>query len=145
MTKGEIAKRNFLSGLNCSQAVALAFSEELKLGEDEIKKLIIGFGGGFARQRLICGAVSGMAFVIGGVLSDGNDKGRIYALIQSACEKFKAELGSIICGDLLEGKVKKDISPNPEERTEEYYKKRPCPDICALAADIADEIIKGNK
>ena len=145
MTKGEIARSNFLSGYNCSQAVALAFSEELKLGEEEIKKLVVGFGGGFARQRLICGAVSGMAFVIGGILSDGNDKGRIYALIQNACEKFKDELGSIICGDLLDGKVKKDLSPNPEERTEEYYKKRPCADICAIAADIADKIIKENR
>ncbi len=145
MSKGEIAKKYFLSGKNCSQSVALAFLEELNLSEEEIEKLVIGFGGGFARQRLICGAVSGMAFVIGGVLSDGDDKGRIYAIIQLACERFKAELGSIICGELLAGNVKADTSPNPEPRTNEYYKKRPCADICAIAADITDAIIKEYK
>ena len=29
MTKGEIAKENFMTGLNCSQAVVLAFKEEI--------------------------------------------------------------------------------------------------------------------
>ena len=32
MTKGEIAKKNFESGMNCAQAVALAFKDEMGLG-----------------------------------------------------------------------------------------------------------------
>ena len=51
MTKGEIAKLNFESGLNCAQAVVLAFKDEMGLSELELKKLIIGFGGGFAAHR----------------------------------------------------------------------------------------------
>lgn len=145
MSKGDIAKENFLTGLNCSQAVALAFKNEIGLPEETIKKLTIGFGGGFARQRLICGAVSGMNIVISYILSDGADKGKIYAIIQDACNRFKRETGSIICGELLTGKVAKNISPVPEQRTENYYKKRPCADICLLAANIAEEIIKEYK
>lgn len=145
MAKGEIAKENFLKGLNCSQAVVLAFKDEMGLPEQTLAKLSIGFGGGFARQRLICGAVSGMNMVLSYLLSDGKDKGSIYAIIQNACARFKAETGSIICGELLSGAAAKNLLPTPDERTAEYYKKRPCAELCQLAADIVDEIIKENK
>ena len=138
--KGEIAKGYFLQGLNCCQAVVLAFKDELKISEDDIKRLAIGFGGGLARQRLTCGAVSGMAMVIGALNAD-KGKAEVYALIQKACEEFKAETGSLICGELLSGEVLKDKSGIPEERTPEYYKKRPCADICYLAAEITEKYI----
>ena len=35
--KGEIARENFKNGLNCAQAVALAFKNELNLSEEQIK------------------------------------------------------------------------------------------------------------
>lgn len=140
--KGEIAKDNFLSGANCAQAVALAFKDELGLSEDTIKKLSIGFGGGLARQRLTCGAVSGMALVLGAICSDGKDKAAAYALIKSACDEFKAETGSLICAEMLSGKIPKGESTVPEERTPEYYKKRPCADLCFLAAEIAEKYLR---
>ena len=143
--KGEIAKENFLSGMNCSQAVVLAFKDEIGLTEDALKRLSIGFGGGFARQRLICGAVSGMCMVLSYLLSDGEDKGRAYTIVRQACDTFKNETGSIVCGELLAGAVAKDTSPTPEQRTPEYYKKRPCADLCYLAADIAERLIKEYK
>ena len=137
--KGEIAKNYFLRGLNCCQAVVLAFKDELGLDETVLKKLAIGFGGGLARQRLTCGAVSGMAMVIGALKSDGNDKAAAYALIKSACDEFKAETGSLICAEMLSGEILKDTSTTPERRTPEYYKKRPCADLCYLAAEIAEK------
>ena len=140
--KGEIAKSYFLQGLNCCQAVVLAFKDELNLTEETIKKLSIGFGGGLARQRLTCGAVSGMAMVIGALKTDGCDKAAAYSLIQKACEDFKAETGSLICAEMLSGEILKDKSAIPEERTPEYYKKRPCADLCYLAAEIAGKYIR---
>ena len=140
--KGEIAKKNFLSGMNCCQAVVLAFGDEIGVSEDALKKLAIGFGGGLARQRLVCGAVSGMALVLGAVLSDGKDKGYIYSVVQRACEDFKAETGSLICGELLSFDIAKDKSATPSERTESYYKKRPCADLCYLAAEITEKYLK---
>ena len=139
--KGEIAKNYFLSGYNCCQAVVLAFKDEIKLSEEEIKKLTIGFGGGLARQRLTCGAVSGMAMVISAIKSDGKDKGYIYSLIQKACEEFKAETGSLICAEMLSGEILKDKSAVPEPRTPEYYKKRPCAYLCYLASEIAEKYL----
>ena len=140
--KGEIAKSYFLQGLNCCQAVVMAFKDELKLSEEEIKKLTIGFGGGLARQRLTCGAVSGMTIVLGAIKSDGQDKAAAYFLIKKACDEFKAETGSIICAEMLSGEILKDTSTVPEERSPEYYKKRPCADLCYLAAEIAEKYIK---
>lgn len=140
--KGEIAKNNFISGLNCAQSVVLAFKDELGLSEETIKKLSIGFGGGLARQRLTCGAVSGMAMVIGYLCSDGKDKAAAYALIKSACDEFKAETGSLICAEMLSGEILKDKSTTPDDRTPEYYKKRPCADLCCLAAKIAEKYVK---
>ena len=140
--KGEIAKKYFLQGFNCCQAVVLAFKDELKLSEEEIKKITIGFGGGLARQRLTCGAVSGMAMVLGALKSDGQDKAAAYAMIKNACDDFKAETGSIICAEMLSGEILKDKSPVPEERTPAYYKKRPCADLCFLAAEIAEKYVK---
>ncbi len=141
MDKGQIAVDNFKSGLNCAQAVVLAFKDELKLDELTLKKLSIAFGGGLGRQRLTCGAVSGMCMVLGALLSNGNDRLFIYDIVQKACADFKAEVGSIICGELLDGVSINKLSPKPEERTEEYYKKRPCAELCRLASQITQKYL----
>ena len=141
MTKGQLAKQNFNSGLNCAQAVVLAFKDEIGLTEEQLKKLSIGFGGGLGRQRLTCGAVSGMCMVLSYLKSNGQDKLAIYSLIQDACAQFKNQVGSLICAELLEGKVKVETSPVPEQRTAEYYKKRPCAELCEIAADITAKYI----
>ncbi len=142
MTKGEIAREYFLSGKNCAQAVALTFSDEINLEKSTIEKLTIGFGGGLARQRLTCGVISGMAFVLG-YLFEERGKTVVYQIIQKACAMFKEQVGSLICGELLSG-VTSDNSPIPSERTTEYYKKRPCQDLCLLGADIVAKIINEN-
>ncbi len=142
MTKGELAKKYFEQGNNCSMAVTLAFIEEIGIEEEKLKKLIIGFGGGIARQRLTCGAVSGMTAVLGAVLSDGKDRASIYPIVKEGCDMFISELGALSCEELLSGVVKKDGSPIPEARTAEYYKKRPCADICQITADITQKLIE---
>ncbi len=142
MNKSEIAKENFKKGLNCAQSVVLAFKDELGIDEDTLKKLSIGYGGGIGRQRQACGAVLGMTMVLSFMLSDGDNKLAIYSIIQEACKEFKEEMGSIVCADLLDGEILKDKSPVPEDRTLEYYKKRPCGEICRLAAEITENYIK---
>jgi C_GCAxxG_C_C family probable redox protein len=142
MTKGEIAKNIFEQGVNCAQAVALAFKDEMGLTEDQIKKLIIGFGGGFGRQRLVCGAVSGMTMVLSYLKSDGEDKLAIYKIIQDASKEFKEKVGSLICAELLDGNVVVTTNPQPDARTPEYYKKRPCSEIVEVAGDITEKYLK---
>ena len=123
MNKGEIAKQNFNSGLNCAQAVVLAFKDQMNMDEQTLKKLIIGFGGGVGRQRLVCGAVCGMTMVLSYLKSDGNDKLAAYAIIKSACEEVKDKLGSITCAELIQkGKI-------------------PCDEICRIVAEVTEKYL----
>ncbi len=142
MSKGELAKEIFSTGANCCQSVVLAFKDELKMDETELRKITLGMGGGVARLRSVCGAVSGMVMVLGYLLSDGFDKLKAYEVGQEACARFKEVTGSIICAEMLEGKVKVETVPKPDERTEQYYQKRPCAELVALASDIIYDILK---
>ena len=141
MQKSDIAKENFLSGLACSQAVALAFKDELNIDENTLKNLSLGFGGGFARQRLVCGAVSGMTMVISALVSEGKTKPEVYKILQDAYAEVKKELGSIICADLLGVTQPTTSFGTPEDRTPEYYKKRPCAEICEVCAKVAEKYV----
>ncbi len=147
MSRTERAKEYFLQGFACSQAVALAFSDIIGLDEAMISKLTLPFGGGLGRLRLTCGAVSGMAFVIGAVFADSENtpenKKNTYAIVQELCGKFKAQTGSLICAELLAGmKVPVEIGGEAEKRTKEYYQKRSCADMVALAAEILEDYLK---
>lgn len=150
MSRAERAKEYFLQGCACSQAVVLAFSDLIALSDEEIKKIMLPFGGGLGRLRLTCGAVSGMAAVIGMLYSAGENspenKKKVYAIVQELCGKFQQQTGSLICAELLQKKnVSVEVGGEAEMRTKEYYQKRPCPDMIALAAQILDEYIQKEK
>ena len=146
MSRSERAKEYFLQGYACSQAVALAFSDVMGMDEGAISKLMLPFGGGLGRLRLTCGAVSGMAAVVGAVFSksklDPTNKKETYAIVQELCEKFKTENGSLICSELLSGmNVSVQVGGEAEARTQEYYRKRSCGEIVACAANIVEEYL----
>ena len=145
MTRGEKAKQLFEEGFNCSQAVFLAFEDIIGMDRETAIRVSAGFGGGFGRMREICGAVSGMVAVISfaNACTDPNDhekKKALYSLIQQAMNEYKAENGSYICRELL-GLAQGASSPEPEKRTAEYHKKRPCGELCRCAAEIAEKYI----
>ena len=58
-----------------------------------------------------------------------------YALVQQLAGEFKAKYGSLICAELL-GLAPKPQEPKPEERTQQYYEKRPCVEMIAEAVRI---------
>lgn len=146
-TRGDHAKELFLQGYTCAQAVVLAFEDITGLDRTTAAKLSSGFGGGMGRMREVCGAVSGMFMVYDLVCGytepgDMESKKRVYADIRELAERFKAQSGgSIVCRDLLAG-VSTTSGGDPEQRTPEYYQKRPCPHLVALAADVLDEFLK---
>ena len=149
MSRAERAKEYFLHGYACSQAVALAFADLMNMDEETISKITLPFGGGLGRLRLTCGAVSGMALVIGALCSKSENtpenKKEVYAITQELCKKFQAETGSLICGELLsQMKVPVEVGGTAEPRTQEYYKKRSCADMVALAVEILEEYIKAE-
>ncbi len=145
MTRREAAMANFMKGYNCSQSVALAFSDMFDIDEATLLKLTSSFGGGMGRLREVCGSVSGM-FMVAGLLYgyDGPETGQLkadhYARIQELARRFEEKHGSIVCRELLGLSVRHDV-PVPEARTSEYYKKRPCPEIIGDAAEILEQFI----
>lgn len=146
MTRAERAKAYFKEGYACSQAVALAFTDLTDMTEEQVKKATLGFGGGFGRLRLVCGAVCGMTMMAGLILSkDENtidNKLNTYAVIRELCEKFSKETGSVICAELLAAaNLQVQVGGNPEKRSAEYYKKRPCDELVHLAAEILENYL----
>lgn len=148
MSRGDLAYENFLSGYNCTQAVAVAFAEELGLDADAAARLSSGFGGGMGRLREVCGTFSGVVMVLSALYGYSEPKNltakkELYEKIRALAEKFRTDNGSIICRELL-GLEKAEESAAPEPRTPEYYKKRPCPELCRYAANLLEEFIKEN-
>lgn len=140
------AEELFRQGYNCSQSVLLAFSNITGLDDDTAAKLASSFGAGLGRMREVCGAVSGAAMVLGIAKgcsdpSDSEAKNEHYRLVREFAERFREQNGSIICRELLAG-VQTSPGGDSEARTEEYYKKRPCPELCSRAARILDEMLK---
>ncbi len=150
VNKGEKAKNYFLSGYNCSQSVAMAFSEEMGMDTGTVARLVSGFGGGMGRMREVCGAVSGMVFVISALYGydkseQNNEKAQLYNYIQQVGGAFREANGSIVCRELLGLNSKGFEPPVPEQRTKEYYKKRPCSELVEMAADILDDFIRSKE
>lgn len=144
------ARDYFTEGYNCAQAVCLAFADIMGMDESTAAKISSPFGGGMGRMREVCGAVSGMYIVLGFVRgydnpNDADSKKALYAEVRDLAERFKAEFGSIICRELLDG-VEHTNGPTPEKRTESYYHKRPCGEQVAYCAYILESYLtqKGN-
>ena len=151
------AKRLFKEdGYNCCQAVVLAYNDLFDIDDRTAAALASGFGGGMGRMREVCGSVSGMV-MLAGLISPADDpsakdgRTRNYALVQDVAGEFKAINGSIVCKELL-GLVPMGSSspvpaesPEPSDRTPEYYKKRPCEELVGLSARIIGTKLLDNK
>lgn len=138
----EQAVELYRSGLNCAQSVAMSLADKVGLDPETIKAVSAPFGGGVARTRSLCGAVTGMLMIIGAAHPE-HSKAEIYALSRRAMDLFRERLGSITCADLLKD-LNVDSSPTPSPRSEQYYAERPCGNIIATAVDIAIEFCGGE-
>ncbi len=135
-------------GYNCCQAVVLAYNDLFDIDDATAAAMSSGFGGGMGRMREVCGSVSGMVMLAGLIRPAADpsikvDRTNNYALVQDMAGQFKALNGSIVCKELL-GLVHMAPmeSPEPSERTPEYYKKRPCEELVGISARIVGEKIK---
>ena len=146
MNHVEKASKMFYDGYNCAQAVAVAFCDVTGLDEKTTAKMISPFGGGMGRLREVCGAVSGMLFVLGCLYgydesTDDEAKKQTYQQVQELAKAFQAQNGSIICREILKNPP---TDPNPFPRTEEYYATRPCVRMVATAAKLMDDFIAAH-
>lgn len=140
----------FKSGYNCSQSVVAAFADMYGFTEEQALRMSASFGGGIGRMRETCGAACGIFMLAGlekGAIDGADKEGKAanYALVQELAAEFKKRNGSLNCGELLGLRKKASISSVPEERTEQYYAKRPCAKMIEEAARIWVEYLNKNQ
>lgn len=154
----------FRQHYNCSQSVALAFAKHYGIPEPLMARLSGSFGGGIGRMRETCGACCAM-FMLAGLEVDNEEdsptdfdinhnpypsqdvKKKNYEVVQMLASRFKEAAGSICCRELLGlNKQRADgtlpeISPTPEARTDDYYRRRPCIRMVETAVTIYAEYL----
>ena len=145
MNRAEQAASYFNDGYNCAQAVAMAFSDLTGMDEKTTARLISGFGGGIGRMREVCGAVTGMVFVLSQLYGYDSPnlevQQQLYAAIQDLSGQFQNRTGSIICRDILKNPPS---DPAPSPRTAEYYANRPCARMVYTGANLVEEYISNH-
>ena len=100
-------------------------------------------------MRETCGAACGM-FLVAGLetgateATDREGKAANYAVVQELAAEFKKRNGSLFCGELLGLNKKEPVSNVPEERTAQYYSKRPCAKMVEEAARIWSEYLENH-
>ena len=73
--------------------------------------------------------------------TDKEAKRAEYEAVREMTEEFAQQNGSIICRELLG--LGRDVNyVPPSDRSTEYYKKRPCPKLCACAAGILAQYLE---
>ena len=140
------AEEYFVKGFNCAQAVVAAYADLYGYTEEQALKLSAGMGGGMGRLRLTCGAVAGMAILAGmecgsADADDREGKSANYRVVQEVVSRFQKVYGTIICSELLQLKKDTPLTYVASERTEEYYKSRPCLNQVITCAKIFGEFL----
>ena len=139
--RAQKAQDLFKQGFNCSQAVFASCADLYGIHDEQLAlRLAASFGGGTGRMRMTCGAANGMFMLAGlhnGSATPHDSEGKManYAFVQQLAGEFKAKYGSLVCAELL-GLAPKPQDPKPEERTQQYYEKRPCVEMIAEAVRI---------
>ena len=146
MDHGMKAAALFVNGYNCAQSVAVAFCDVTDLEEKTTARMVSAFGGGMGRLREVCGAVSGMFFVLSylygyDTAGDDESKKRLYTDVQALAAAFRERCGSIVCREILNNPP---TDPTPSPRTAEYYKVRPCARMVLVAGQLMDDFIAAH-
>lgn len=116
---------------NCAQSVVCAFRDKFDMEEKDLFRACEAFGFGMGSMG-ICGAVSGMAMVIGLLNSDGNlenpsSKKLCYKTMKEATNKFIEKNSSVMCYELKGVETKTPL--------------RSCDGCVSDAIEILEEII----
>ena len=101
----EMAKKYFEQKYHCSQAVLVAFADELGLTEEQALKLGGCFGGGMCKGE-VCGACTGALMALGlkygqSDIEDMESRKKTNDVTAEFLDMFQKENGSYICRELL--------------------------------------------
>jgi C_GCAxxG_C_C family probable redox protein len=135
------AQAYFDEGYACSQAVLLAFAEELDLNETAAKLISSTFGGGMGRLRQKCGAVTGGFMVLG--LAYGNSdpkdmdtKLASYKKVRELNHLFEDIHGTSICAEILKKHASEtDVA---ERKHHKIICRRVVSDVAGMLCDLTE-------
>jgi C_GCAxxG_C_C family probable redox protein len=142
MDRPQQATALFKSGMNCCQAVLMAFAQEYGLSREDAMRIGSGFGGGMGRMGETCGALTGAFMAIGLAHPRPNrDSAEPSAhLVQNLAWQFCKRHGSTSCRQLLG----EDIStPEGYERAKNAKLFQTlCPSLVHDAAEMLEGMLK---
>lgn len=147
-SKSKEARRYHQEGYNCCMSVVKPFIKEMDVDQEQLIKAASSLGGGLGYLREVCGAVSGMAIVLGlkyGYLhgfkdeDDKKAKTEHYALVKQLGEKFKEKTGALTCRALLHLDENDQALPGYEDAD------KPCSDLVETAAEILSDYIASRE
>lgn len=106
MSHVEYARKMFMEGCNCAQAVLSFFGPDMGMDKNTCCSIAAAFGAGIAYSQQTCGAVTGAVMVIG--LRSGMKNTEIpertlesYVTTKEFLRRFAAKNGSVNCRELL--------------------------------------------
>ncbi len=123
----------------CSQAVLLAFSEQLGISREMALKIATGFGAGMGGLSETCGAITGAVMAISlkfGQTNSEDQKAKeiTYYHVQECIDQFKQRNGSITCKELIGIDL---TAPDGRRRfRDEKIKDKICPKFVEDAKEI---------
>lgn len=133
----------FQQGYSCAQAVLAACGPAFGLDEATALRLASGLGAGLGGLRETCGAVQAMAMIIGlregpTEAMDAQTKAALYKKVRQALADFDSVFSTHCCLTLLQqASIRKQRGEAPEERSADYYAKRPCAAFVRFCAERA--------
>ncbi|MFH1852323.1 MAG: C-GCAxxG-C-C family protein [Candidatus Neomarinimicrobiota bacterium] len=138
------ATKHFENGHSCSQAILMAYAEELGLTREQALKLASGFGGGMAHQDGTCGAVTGAMLVLGakyGYTTPGpsESKEKTYEIIQCFTRAMTRRFNTTICTEMI-GFDLSTPAGLAAARQDQVFQ-RLCPGFVRAAAEILAELV----
>ncbi|MBI2128881.1 C-GCAxxG-C-C family protein [Candidatus Woesearchaeota archaeon] len=136
MSLAESAKKLYLEGYSCTEAVLHAMKQTGHPVTDEVLRSATGFRAGIGGSGCICGAISGATMAIGlhyGRSEKSEDSKKANDLSKHIYDKFE-EKYSVTCCNLLTADYKFD---SPE-------RKNLCSEIVAYVAGELDKILPNS-
>lgn len=125
------AKELHDQGMNCAQAVVMAYADLLDMKPEVALATAAPFGRGLAKMNEVCGCVTGMALLsqIIASVKDRADMMMNHSLVKSMADEFRHENGDIVCRRLL-------------GLEDSGIKKKPCNEYVGCAARIFGQKLK---
>jgi C_GCAxxG_C_C family probable redox protein len=147
-SKAQQARKYHEEGYNCCMSVVKPFVDEMDVDQEQVMKIASSLGGGLGYLREVCGAVSGMAVVLGlkyGYLQGFKDeedkkaKADHYARVKLLGERFREKTGALTCRTLLHLDENDQVLPGYENV------EKPCPSLVETAAEILEDYIESSE